>query len=177
MPGSCRDLNTLLGCMQDVQGIQGLFYTRVGELKFNTTCSACTKCYNISSIKLTQSTICCWWSDVSIWTCAYRLVIGNPAIGSCSTRVSHDTGIDAGSIFTCRVIWTVIILGATSSRWCISCKISCCINANVEKITQVALMNTYAFDKHLEDYQQNQENICSALHVCSYHSRHFGRSL
>ena len=40
MPGSCRDLNTLLGCMQDVQGIQGLFYTRVGELKFNTTCSA-----------------------------------------------------------------------------------------------------------------------------------------
>ena len=30
---------------------------------------------------------------------------------------------------------------------------------------------------HLGDYQQNQENICNALHVCSYHNRHFVHSL
>ena len=75
------------------------------------------------------------------------------------------------------MIWTVIILGATSGRWRISCKVSCHINDNVEHISQGAFINTYAFGMHLEDYQQNQENICNALHVCSYHSRHFGRSL
>ena len=33
MPGSCRDLNILLGCMQGDQGIPGLFCIRAGVLK------------------------------------------------------------------------------------------------------------------------------------------------
>lgn len=73
-----------------------------------------------NKLSLTKSTISLWVSYVAIWTCANWLVIDYFTVSRWSAWISYCTWIDTQPLFTCSIIWTIIVTSAPRSYGCFS---------------------------------------------------------